>query len=137
MADHYKVLGVSSTASREELKSCYHNLVREHHPDKSSSQDGSNFCQIQEAWEVLSDDNRRRQYDAEIKAAELKTVHPVQEEVSLHEMLFDQDLKQYQKSCRCGGSYVFDESDVCEQYLLVDCDNCSLSIVVDCIHKSS
>jgi len=61
MTDYYLVLGVSKTASAEEIKQAFRKLAREHHPDKGG--DAEKFKQIQEAYETLSDNQRRRQYD--------------------------------------------------------------------------
>lgn len=132
MTNYYDILGVSQTCSREELKRSYHNLAREHHPDKTNGQESTRFHDIDQAWKVLSDDQLRKKYDAHLKASESDETHPVQEEIHLSEAVYNEDLKQYEKECRCGGSYVLSECDVGEDLLVVDCDNCSLSIVVDC-----
>lgn len=62
--DYYDVLGVQRTASKDELKKAYRRLAREYHPD-ISKQDGSDeqFKEINEAYEVLSDDDKRAAYD--------------------------------------------------------------------------
>jgi DnaJ-class molecular chaperone len=63
--DPYRVLGVSRTASEEEIKSAYRRLARVHHPDmnKNSKSSESRFREISEAYEILSDKERRRAYD--------------------------------------------------------------------------
>ena len=62
--DYYEVLGVSRTATAEELKRSYRKLAREHHPDVNRN-DGAEerFKEINEAYEVLSDPDRRAAYD--------------------------------------------------------------------------
>jgi molecular chaperone DnaJ len=64
--DLYDVLGVSRTASQEELKKAYRKLVREHHPDKNPGNEEAEerFKEIQGAYDVLSDPEKRKQYDA-------------------------------------------------------------------------
>jgi molecular chaperone DnaJ len=64
--DLYDVLGVSRTASQEELKKAYRKLVREHHPDKNPGnvEAEERFKEIQGAYDVLSDPEKRKQYDA-------------------------------------------------------------------------
>lgn len=57
----YEVLGVEETATTEEIKKAHRKLVKEHHPDKGG--DPEKFAKIQEAYEVLSDDARRKRYD--------------------------------------------------------------------------
>lgn len=60
---HYDTLGVSESAGPDEIKKAYRKLANQHHPDKGG--DTTKFQQIQSAYEILSDDNRRAQYDAE------------------------------------------------------------------------
>lgn len=62
--DYYEVLGVSKTASAEEVKRAYRNLARKFHPDVNKAADAADkFKEIQSAYDVLSDENKRRQYD--------------------------------------------------------------------------
>jgi curved DNA-binding protein len=59
--DHYSVLGVSKTATPDEIKKAYRKLASQHHPDKGG--DTSKFQQLQEAYAVLSDPEKKAQYD--------------------------------------------------------------------------
>ncbi|HDN50712.1 MAG TPA: molecular chaperone DnaJ [Thermoplasmatales archaeon] len=62
--DYYEVLGVSRDASKAEIKKAYRRLALKYHPDKSSDPDAEEkFKEISEAYAVLSDDEKRRQYD--------------------------------------------------------------------------
>ena len=62
--DYYKILGVSKTASQDEIKRAYRKLAHEYHPDKNSSHaDGAKFKEINEAYQVLSNLQKRSQYD--------------------------------------------------------------------------
>lgn len=63
--DYYVILGVTPTASPEEITGAYYVLARKHHPDASSSDPGeaSDFKRISEAYDVLSDEQKRRNYD--------------------------------------------------------------------------
>lgn len=62
--DYYDVLGVSRTASAEEIKRAYRNLARKYHPDVNKQKDAeARFKEINEAYEVLSDEGKRKQYD--------------------------------------------------------------------------
>src|ERR1700722_13811542 len=64
--DYYKVLGVSKTATQDEIKSAYRKLARKHHPDLNPNDKEAHkrFQQINEANEVLSDPEKRKKYDA-------------------------------------------------------------------------
>ncbi len=62
--DYYDVLGLSKSASKEEIKKAYRKLAKEFHPDKNKSQDAeSRFKEIQEAYDILSDEQKRSAYD--------------------------------------------------------------------------
>ena len=66
--DHYEVLGVDRDATTAQIKRAHRKLVLQYHPDKidpSADQEAANakFIAIQEAYEVLSDDERRTKYD--------------------------------------------------------------------------
>lgn len=59
--DYYKTLGVPRTAQADEIKKAYRKLARKHHPDAGG--DESKFKEINEAYEVLSDEKKRKLYD--------------------------------------------------------------------------
>jgi molecular chaperone DnaJ len=62
--DYYEVLGVSKDASDKELKQAFRSLARKYHPDKNSDAGADEkFKEIQEAFGVLSDNEKRAQYD--------------------------------------------------------------------------
>lgn len=60
--DYYKILGVSRDASQAEIKKAFHKLAHKYHPDKSGG-DSEKFKEINEAYAVLSDKEKRAQYD--------------------------------------------------------------------------
>ena len=60
--DYYKTLGVNKNASKEELKKAFHKLAHAHHPDKNKGDD-TKFKEVNEAYQVLSDDKKRASYD--------------------------------------------------------------------------
>ncbi|MBF0715115.1 molecular chaperone DnaJ [Gemelliphila palaticanis] len=62
--DYYEVLGLSKGASSQEIKKAYRKLSKQYHPDINKAPDADEkFKEITEAYEVLSDDNKKAQYD--------------------------------------------------------------------------
>lgn len=62
--DYYEILGVSKQANKNEIKAAFRKLAREYHPDVSKHADAeARFKEINEAYEVLSDDEKRARYD--------------------------------------------------------------------------
>ena len=60
--DYYKILEVEKGASKEELKKAFRKKAHEFHPDKKTG-DEAKFKEVNEAYQVLSDDQKRAQYD--------------------------------------------------------------------------
>jgi curved DNA-binding protein len=63
--DYYKTLGISKTASQEEIKKAYRKLAMKHHPDRTQGDNSSDtkFKEIAEAYSVLSDEKKKMIYD--------------------------------------------------------------------------
>ena len=63
--DYYEVLGVSKSASADEIKKAYRRLAMKHHPDRNKDDSGSEgkFKEVKEAYEVLRDGDKRAAYD--------------------------------------------------------------------------
>lgn len=62
--DYYEVLGIDRNATKEEIKKAYRRLARKYHPDVSKEPNAEEkFKEVKEAYEVLSDDQKRAQYD--------------------------------------------------------------------------
>lgn len=62
--DYYRILGVDRKADEKTIKSAYRRLARKHHPDVAKTKDaGERFKEISEAYEVLSDPEKRQRYD--------------------------------------------------------------------------
>ncbi len=68
--DFYEVLGVSKTASKDEIKSAYRKMALKYHPDRNKAPDAEEkFKEINEAYEVLSNDQKKSAYDQYGQAA--------------------------------------------------------------------
>ncbi len=59
--DYYSILGIERNASKEEIKRAYKKLALKYHPDRGG--DEEKFKEIAEAYEILSNDKKRREYD--------------------------------------------------------------------------
>jgi len=73
--DYYYILGIARNASQDEIKKAYRKLSTKFHPDKN---DGDKFFEerfkdINEAYETLVDDTRRKIYDAHLREANTRT----------------------------------------------------------------
>jgi len=62
--EFYNVLGIKQNANLNEIKSAYRSLTKQYHPDKNPSPDANDkFSKINNAYEVLSDPEKRKKYD--------------------------------------------------------------------------
>ncbi|MAG12607.1 molecular chaperone DnaJ [bacterium] len=62
--NYYVVLGVEKNASKEDIKKAFHKLARKYHPDNKSGGDENRFKEVNEAYQILSNDSRRAEYDS-------------------------------------------------------------------------
>ena len=64
MRNYYVVLGISRGSDLEKIKKAYRSIAKKHHPDVSAGRESKErFMEIREAYETLSDETRRREYD--------------------------------------------------------------------------
>jgi curved DNA-binding protein len=74
--NYYEILGVASNATPEEIKQSFRRLARRYHPDlnQGDKQAEEKFKQINEAYDILSDEMKRRQYNSQFFAQKRKLV---------------------------------------------------------------
>lgn len=63
MIDYYKVLGLTSDAEEKEIRAAYRKKAKKYHPDAGEGSSAEAFREIQDAYELLSDPGKRREYD--------------------------------------------------------------------------
>ncbi|WP_313152273.1 J domain-containing protein [Lacrimispora sp.] len=76
MKNLYRVLGITNTATEEEIKKAYRTLSKKHHPDANPGDGGreERFKEISEAYAILQNPQKRQEYDQMLKAEEKNTV---------------------------------------------------------------
>ena len=68
---HYEVLGVAPSASSDEIRTAFRTLARQHHPDLAEDVSSARrMAEINQAWSVLSDSLKRREYDRSLRSDE-------------------------------------------------------------------
>lgn len=66
MKNLYSILGVSTSATEEEIKKAYKELAKKLHPDRNNGIETEQFKEINEAYDILSDKKKKAEYDKEI-----------------------------------------------------------------------
>uniref|UniRef100_A0A336N157 CSON014326 protein n=1 Tax=Culicoides sonorensis TaxID=179676 RepID=A0A336N157_CULSO len=132
----YDVLQIPLDASQEEIKKSYQNLVLKHHPDKTNTESHTEFIEIDEAWKVLRDPEKRKQYDAELGQSRFDDKPIVHETLKKSDFEYDEESETYYHDCRCGGVYLIPDEfeaneDKAEKSLYIACDECSLVIELE------
>ena len=92
MKDYYKILEITTTATKDEIKKAYRKLAKQFHPDKNGGNKEAEvkFKEIAEAYETLSDDVKRSVYDLQMKQKKQEMIKQ-QEELRHREVLRRQE----------------------------------------------
>lgn len=124
---YYSILKVSPDASIEDIRAAYKSLVLVSHPDRNK--DGhETFLSISKAWEILSDPEKRKSYDANIEYENLHSF-AISDQIFIGDFETDED-GNYFYICRCQNEYVISQEDVDYLMRYVSCSGCSLSIEI-------
>jgi len=132
----YSTLNCSNTVSFSDLKKNYQELLIRHHPDKNNGNQSETFISVNKAWKVLSDDRLRAIYDAEQSNCKLESCQDSAIWNTFHMTDLRDEDGLLTVTCRCGGQYQVGVEEVQqltfegEKEVLVDCDTCSLNILV-------
>ncbi|XP_073899649.1 dnaJ homolog subfamily C member 24 [Castor canadensis] len=137
--DWYSILGADPSAHMSDLKQKYQKLILMYHPDKQSTDVPAEtveeciqkFIEIDQAWKILGNEETKKEYDLQQHADELRNMGPVDAQVYLEEMTWNQDDQSFSLSCRCGGKYTISK-DEAEDVNLIACDTCSL--IIELLH---
>jgi curved DNA-binding protein CbpA len=134
MSALYEVLELRHDCSQQEVKAAYFRMARLLHPDKSKAHDAKlQFGSVNEAYQVLSDTDRRRAYDLSLNTPDARArAEAVSQSVSLEEDLeWDGESCHYTYQCRCGSGIVARLDALEGGESVFPCSQCSLTIKVE------
>jgi preprotein translocase subunit Sec63 len=97
MVNYYKILGIDILSSEEDIKKTYRELARQYHPDVNSSPESANYMALlNEAYEVLSDPEKKAKYDTQFKyqIIEMPKQAEKKRKFSIHKIELTQKQKQ-------------------------------------------
>ena len=124
----YECLEIERHATAEDIRKAYRRLAAQWHPDKCKTANATEiFKMISEAYEVLSDEKSRKEYDTHTKI--LLHAPPHAEPTDIAEFT-ELVAGTFEKTCRCGEKYVIKKDELDEGYTIVQCSGCSLFVDV-------
>lgn len=134
--NYYSVLNCDASATYEELKRNYQQLIKIHHPDKFEeklqivSNSNEAFQKIDRAWKTLRDSESRKEYDATLLQNDLNQECLIYANLSMDELEFNnENVSRY--PCRCGSYFVIDKNDVeINKLIVIECSECTNCICV-------
>lgn len=133
METHYSVLDCDENSSFEEIKRKYQELALKYHPDKAiiaCEKDRQKFIQINQAWSVLREPESRLKYNATLKYLDSVNCPLIYMTLEFKDLEYDEKENVYSYPCRCGGFFQLEKKDLIPPEFLVECDDCSFSLLV-------
>lgn len=130
--NYFEILNCDMNSTTEQIKENYKSLILKHHPDKC--QDNQDlFLKINEAWNVLKDETKRKLYESQILSKEGSHMN-IYKSVGLNDMVYDGNLEIFTYPCRCGAEFGVDNMDIqdntSEETIIIACDTCSLLLEI-------
>ncbi|MFN8263249.1 MAG: DnaJ domain-containing protein [Chitinophagales bacterium] len=118
--DYYYILGVKKNATIHEIKEAFRKLSLKFHPDMNKENDSNfwsdRFIELKEAYDILSDENKRKEYDKNIEAEKEETNLKSDKNNSYNEILFlndlDKDIEAYLQKKKIAKQYVDELSNI-------------------------
>nr|XP_008541084.1 PREDICTED: dnaJ homolog subfamily C member 24 [Equus przewalskii] len=128
--------GMLKTGSAGQASTNLHTWAEiKYHPDRQSADAPAEaveecvrkFIEIDQAWKILGHEETKKEYDLLRLEDDLRNLGPVDAQVYLEEMTWNEDDHCFSLSCRCGGKYRVSK-DEAEEVTLISCDTCSLIV---------
>lgn len=133
MNDLYSILECESNVTHADMKRQYQKLILKYHPDKSveaSVEQRTKFLQVVDAWKILGDSEKRKQYDAQYFSSKIEDSPIIYDVIDVKDLIFDEDSKLSLYNCRCGGHFEIFRDDVNGEDTHISCNECSLAVLV-------
>lgn len=126
--NYYSVLGCNESATLDELKRCYQDLIKQYHPDKLSGTEVSSdrFILINKAFNTLKNEQLRKEYDASLLAEDLDNNPIIFAELTKKELKFVDGYSTF--VCRCGTDFEIPEDTLLE--VIIECSECSNCVLI-------
>ena len=109
MKNYYRILGVKNNSNKQEIKRAYRKLAIKYHPDKVGSDE--KFKEISEAYEILSDDNKRYKYDNN----SILETYVVKNPYDLFDEIINKSDRMYMKS-KVNNINIYDDLNLYDNY---------------------
>ena len=114
VSDYYEILNLHRSASHEDIKQSFRQLALRHHPDKNRNSEDSRkkFMEVVEAYEILSDDQSRKEYDRTYKYKDFAVNREWTPPADWQQVYSYEHLKkEYDRSHLAGGMWDISDSD--------------------------